>query len=1453
MPKISKVRIVNFNYNDGNRLIADELYDFSNQKNDDALNVLINLANGGGKSVLVQLMMQPVIPKAKVAGRKVESFFNKLSDHCYVVIEWLKDDSKEKLLTGISIAAREVMLTDDETSGGMGIKYYTFYANYVSDASECSLVNLPLSRMENGRFIPAEYDEIKKFAKKSKSDLTCYTSDDNPRWQQKLSQYGLVQDEWRMMEKLNSEEGGLGKFFGDFKTSDQLIDRLLIPTIETKVRSSGDNENSSLSTMLISYARQYAGQKSKLHDKEVYEKFQHELNELKPMAEELWTLDDKRQQSESMLFGLSVAMQKKIRQLQNDQAEVKGRLAQIDKDAHHIRWEQASSNYYIRNNAYEKAEEDLQYARQSEEELSDRLDDVKHNISVLECASYYQNLRKCSNNIDALQKLIYQKENGSEASNEINVLGYSAACAIKEELKHIEPVLDDCSANEVQLDKQINEQEAEVKKLKNSSAELQAAYNQLYGKLEGAVEETDKEVNRLNLGIIRKFTNLYATEEFDELETKQIALRDDKCSDLEKSNTRISEIDSRIEQIPQDNAKIFKRVSELENQQNSVHDKLQEYEKQEDEVRRICDEYNLNFAQRFTTQIYDYLTSTQSQNEAQYADILRQLSLSEEGIEAAERGYLHIPKGVIDYLNSTGIVYTTCEKYLLDLVEANKLSENDCLTILKNYPAAAYGILMEEKNIEKFFAYGREKWLPAMVPIFTYRQMDKILRNEKTFSGAIAFYSVDYFADKAHYIANLTAQANQLKQKKESIEYRKKRLQEQLIKISNFTYRETWREEQELELERLEKELQKCNSESDKLAQEKIALQNEKASLTANIKALQEVIGNIENTLKTIDSIRNRIALEMDLESKANDKKSELDKVNSQLSHQDKVLEELLNRRDEVQKELFRLKELRNNLTSVLPEVDGKTADEQIQGNWKDLYDRYVLCVKNANTEIKNLQERLHDQTSLASQYQSEIQKRALPETAYKDAVYSEEELTKLNNTQKEIESKYDKAKQEVENALLNKGSKEGCLESVKAQLQQFGGPLEKSQIGADFENRLNELDIQREKYNIQEKQCEEQERNLDKEYNKLENYLSDSTQPAQIPDVTLEEDYVNQRIKNVEQHKLCKKQTNDAELHITAKLNLMLADFSDSLNEVKNAVSSMQAQLENKVRGDRYYTLTIFIDEYIKNTDLAISKISLDLKEFDNFRGDIVHHCTLQGKQIFEGLQQMASSSRVTVYDGRPKQRMIQFDFPEHVDPVVAEASIADEVDKGTKELVEKLSDDTFTEPELKKYADKIVGSKSLLRKYIGRDSIGVSAYKIDRNPENSGYRKWKDTQINNSGAEKFVIYFAVILSLMNYTRGGAGAIQEKERHSVLILDNPFGATSSKHILVPMFAIAKHFRVQMICLSDINKTDVINCFDIVIKAVVKKRPMSNHELLTHEGNELIEHGFYRSEQMSIM
>ena len=426
-------------------------------------------------------------------------------------------------------------------------------------------------------------------------------------------------------------------------------------------------------------------------------------------------------------------------------------------------------------------------------------------------------------------------------------------------------------------------------------------------------------------------------------------------------------------------------------------------------------------------------------------------------------------------------------------------------------------------------------------------------------------------------------------------------------------------------------------------------------------------------------------------------------------------------------------------------------------------------------------------------------------------------------------------------------------MESAKQSLVSFGEPLDKSEVGSDFDDRLSQVLEERKALFTQKDKCGKLENRINTIFGRLTDRLKKHTRPELIIKVQLEDSFGEQFERMTKEYEAVKANLADVHAQVSEALNSMKNQFAGSTCGVSDAILGMSALLSNEMRGDRYYTLIEHINGDIQNTDRAIAQIMTDLKEFENNHNDLIHQCVLQGSRIYEGLLQMASSSRVTVYDGKDKKQMIRFDIPVEVDPVVASAAIRDEIDKGTKELVARMSGEAVTEVDVKKMAEKIVGSRNLLRKYIGKEAIRVDAYKIDQNPQNAGYRSWEQTQINNSGAEKFVVYFAVILSLMNYTRGDFGSIRDKDLRSALILDNPFGATSSKHILVPMFAIAKHFRVQMICLSDINKSDVINCFDIVIKAIVKKRPMSNNELLTHEGNESIEHGFYRSEQLSLL
>ncbi len=98
MPRINRIRIVNFSYNNDSRHILDETFNFHGGEN-----ALLNLANGGGKSVLVQLFLQPVAPGAKIQGRNIAGFFRKKKLPAYIMIEWKLDGAGGYLLTGVGM------------------------------------------------------------------------------------------------------------------------------------------------------------------------------------------------------------------------------------------------------------------------------------------------------------------------------------------------------------------------------------------------------------------------------------------------------------------------------------------------------------------------------------------------------------------------------------------------------------------------------------------------------------------------------------------------------------------------------------------------------------------------------------------------------------------------------------------------------------------------------------------------------------------------------------------------------------------------------------------------------------------------------------------------------------------------------------------------------------------------------------------------------------------------------------------------------------------------------------------------------------------------------------------------------------------------------------------------------------------------------------------------------
>ena len=96
MSKINAIRLINLNYNNDSIRIADETFRMNGE------NTLLSLRNGGGKTVLVQMMTAPFVHKRyrDTKDRPFESYFQ-TNKPTFILVEWELDAKEGYVLTGM--------------------------------------------------------------------------------------------------------------------------------------------------------------------------------------------------------------------------------------------------------------------------------------------------------------------------------------------------------------------------------------------------------------------------------------------------------------------------------------------------------------------------------------------------------------------------------------------------------------------------------------------------------------------------------------------------------------------------------------------------------------------------------------------------------------------------------------------------------------------------------------------------------------------------------------------------------------------------------------------------------------------------------------------------------------------------------------------------------------------------------------------------------------------------------------------------------------------------------------------------------------------------------------------------------------------------------------------------------------------------------------------------------
>lgn len=220
MPAISKIRLTNVVYEEGNKRYNDELFLF------DGHNGAILLENGGGKTVLIQTALQAILPHTDLADRKIKTTLMLENAPAHIAIEWITNDAPRRyVVTAISLFI---------TKQGMDSLRYV----YEYDANDPNgIEGIPFVREgKEGKRTAERGEMLDYYGQMRDKTFSAQTFPTIREYKAHLEeQHHIISSEWESIAKINSSEGGVEAFFDECKSTNQLFDRLLIPIVESSI------------------------------------------------------------------------------------------------------------------------------------------------------------------------------------------------------------------------------------------------------------------------------------------------------------------------------------------------------------------------------------------------------------------------------------------------------------------------------------------------------------------------------------------------------------------------------------------------------------------------------------------------------------------------------------------------------------------------------------------------------------------------------------------------------------------------------------------------------------------------------------------------------------------------------------------------------------------------------------------------------------------------------------------------------------------------------------------------------------------------------------------------------------------------------------------------------------------------------------------------------------------
>lgn len=1424
MPSINRIRVNNVKYNFGTQGYDD----FSMRMY--GRNTLYDLANGGGKSVLMLLLMQNLIPNCTLDDKQpIEKLFRDPSNTViHSLIEWKLDacDIKEGMrymTTGFAARKAATMETEGEedSSQTAQIEYFN-YVIFYRDYNKNDIINLPLVKDNEHISYKALRNYLHDLSRNDKN-LLVYIFDRKGEYQRFIADYGLYESHWEIVRGINRTEGHVRTYFeSNYKTTRRVIEDLLIEEIIEKAymtkteRETGKTENTVSLLMTIqeelkSLAEKKKGIQTYDHEQELVkllvdridsfmELYSEQEETAKAAGQILVTLNKEKEGREARLESLNTRVAEAEERLKDTKELVE--ILKIYRDIEEL----------------EKRNELIDEKEAAEKKLSVDMELQDQSYRYRSAIQSYLTLKKAKSELDVL---VNEKKDMPKGASDI----YTVVANIRDRM---DTKLVQLEEKKKPVSEKIAALNAELASLAKSKAEAETEVAVLDSRLEYMEKDIESENASLNAmqddvdyallidpaGAIRERSKLLSDSE-----DASVSLR----KSLEEMEYEKGEYQTRIEEVTD-------RLRELELEEKALEKKAEEYRECKDKFKSLCSIYAddvkaspEDVERRLTDRLSDTVI-----NVYELGNILKKLEDRERDIR--EGKLIEESEGVKKVMDYLFTRQGRSSMHGMDYLAA--LPEEKREALLMKAPGIAFGVVVE--NLSELLEDPGLMELGLNEEIFLY---DKSLLNETSIllgdgveavRPAREFFIDPKFMDQKLRLlgADLDNRQEELRNSEVILETLREDLdfvklfREKGLLYAEAEYAEAKEKSKEksLELTKLREKLSTLERRINETEGELLDAENAIKRYHAELISLNNVV-SLQDRISQLSAAKDR------LKKEKKELQGRVEQVVSTTRTKELSLLESNAEIESIEKEKLSLEHRWENKYVVY--YNETTAYPWLEMEEDELEHAFEVALGGVSESRMAMEKEKLLQDTLASTIEREtkaIEKLGvdislLVETDKKEGLSaaSEEVLDAMKSELERLRSERLSIEKELSTIRTEKARVEGSIEYARERLgQEFGESalvrLSETKDVQDSQKLLEDTILinkqqrqELDKVRAELKTAEGQARGNDDlirlatrivEANAIE---ISGLEPLESSDGL--DDKFDGYISRYD--KLSKDIDRAKADMLKVKMSVYETLSNMGVNELAMSIRDDVVIPENKVEAEK---LLSRLGDVISIISLERDRVEKTLVSMQQLKDSFVDQCVERCLDVRSELDKLTKLSEISM--GDTKVQMIRLTIPYVKDEFIKDR-MSDYIDQIVEEVDKKESD-----AERQRFLGSSLAMKKLFSVIVtDMSKIKLLLYKRERIKEQSRYLRYEEA-VGSTGQSQG-IYIQFLISIINYIAGMYAVADSTTRSKTLFIDNPFGAAKDIYIWEPIFTLLAENSCQLIVPARGATPEITGRFDI--------------------------------------